>query len=156
MSRMRMHMYTVKGIAHTYTHVPYGLTTALPVVRCSVLQCVTVCYSVLRCVTVCCSVLQCVAVCCSVLQCVAVCCSVLRCVTVRCSVLQCVTVRCSVLQCVAVSYSAIQCVAMCCSVTYTCVPYRITSAHTLDIGWLQLVGSFKLYVSFAKEPCKRS
>jgi len=34
---------------------------------------------------VCCSVLQCVAVCCSVLQCVAVCCSVLQCVAVCCS-----------------------------------------------------------------------
>ena len=52
-------------------------------VRCSVLQCVGVCWSVLYCVVVCCSMLQCVVVCCcSVLQCVAVCCSVLQCVAV--------------------------------------------------------------------------
>jgi len=55
-------------------------------VRCSALQCVTVCCSVLQCVAVCCRVLQYVAVCCSVLQCVAVCCSVLQCVAVCCSV----------------------------------------------------------------------
>jgi len=34
--------------------------------------------SVLQCTTMCCSVLQCVAVCCSQLQPVAACCSVLR------------------------------------------------------------------------------
>jgi len=36
-----------------------------------------ICCSVLQCVVFCCSVLQCVAVCCSVLQCVAGCCSAL-------------------------------------------------------------------------------
>jgi len=53
-------------------------------VRCSVLQCVAVCYSALPCVAVCCSVLQCVAVWCSVLQCFAVCRSVLRCTKYTC------------------------------------------------------------------------
>ena len=51
--------------------------------RCSVLQCVAVCYSVLHCDAVCCIVLQCVALCCSVLQCVAVCCSARCSVSVR-------------------------------------------------------------------------
>ena len=70
--------------------------------RCSVLQCVAVCYDTRATLVymsqppvrthctlyaVCCSVLQCVAVCRSVLQCVAVCCSVLQCVAVCCSTL---------------------------------------------------------------------
>ena len=91
----------------------------------------------LQCVAVCCSVLQCVAVCCSVLQCVVVCCSVLKCVAVCCSVLQCAAVCCSVLQCVAVRRSVF-----------------VTTIWS-DMGWLRLVGSLKLQVSFAKEPYKR-
>ena len=106
--------------------------------RCSVLQCVSVCCSVLQCgdrgrthfcVAVCCSVLQCVAVCCSVLQCVlhyvAVCCSMC------CSTLQCVAVCCSVLQChgtfvlqvavMALSCCRLQCVAVCRSVLLSSV-----------------------------------
>jgi len=60
---------------------------------------------------------------------------------VCCSVLQCVAVCCSVLQCVAVCCSVLQCVAVCCR----------WCSH---MGWLQLVGSLKLKVSFAKEPYK--
>ena len=30
-----------------------------------------------------------------------------------------------------------------------------TPQHTPIMGWLRLVGSIKLWVSFAKEPCKR-
>ena len=74
----------------------------MPVVCCSVLQCVEVCCSegvVLQCVVrewdnrmvMMCSLCLCVAVCYSVLQCVAVCGSVLQFVAVRvwcCSVLQ--------------------------------------------------------------------
>jgi len=43
--------------------------------RCSVLQCVAVCFSVLQCIAVCCGVWQCVAVWCNVVQCVAACCN---------------------------------------------------------------------------------
>jgi len=31
----------------------------------------------------------------------------------------------------------------------------VTVCQGSVMGWLRLVGSFKLYVSFAKEPCKR-
>ena len=99
------------------------------------------------------SVLQCVAVCCSVLQCVAVCCSVLQCVAVRCSVLQCVAVRCSVLQCVAVCCSAIQPITLYAGHIH---PYPSDPMISWSpMGWLQLVGSIKSYVSFAKELYKR-
>jgi len=53
--------------------------------RCSVWQCVALCYSVFQCVAVCGSVLHCVTVCCNALQCVAVCCIALQCVTMSCS-----------------------------------------------------------------------
>jgi len=33
--------------------------------------------------------------------------------------------------------------------------YAYSSSSTRSMGWLRLVGSLKLYVSFAKEPCKR-
>ena len=128
-------------------------------VRCFVLQCVVVCCSVLQCVAVCCSALQYVAiewtwsdlhaevarielqrfaVCCSALQCVAVCCS--------CMALPRVAACCSVLQCVAVSWivcSGVMCVAAVCT------------RSLLYMGWLRLVGSLRLKVSFAKEPHKR-
>ena len=85
---------------------------ALPIVCCSVLQCVAVCCSVLRVLQyvevqfgevivslhksslfgpnlgASYNVLQCVAVYCSVLQYIAECCSVLQCVAVCCSALQ--------------------------------------------------------------------
>jgi len=64
------------------------------------------------------SMLQCVAGRCSVLQCVAVCFSVLQKTGgtpgQRNSVLQCVAVCCRVLQCVEVCRSVLQCVAVCC------------------------------------------
>ena len=98
---------------------------------------------------VCCSVLQCVAVCCSVLQCVAVCCSVLQCVAV------CYGERaaacCSVLQCAALCCGALHCVAGCCRVQT--VPGNTNTEVAKDMlrmGWLRLVGSLKLQVSFAK------
>jgi len=62
------------------------------------------------------------------------CCSVLQCVAVCCSVF--VAVCCSVLQCVAVTISRL---------------LEITG----HMGWLPLVDSLKLFVSFAKEPYKR-
>jgi len=65
-------------------------------VRCSVVQCVAVCYivSLEMLNNICDEFRRCVAVCCSVVQIVAVCCSVLQCGR---SVLQCGTVWCSVL-----------------------------------------------------------
>jgi len=124
---------------------------ALPVVCCSVLQCVAVCCSVLRCVA---SVAVCrerlrqqntrcfyqwfclqrIAECCRVLQSVAVCCSffsVLRCVEkdfhnkTHAIFLSMVlsAVCCSVLQRVAVCCSVLRCVAVCCSVLQCAAAY---------------------------------
>jgi len=140
-------------------------------VCCSVLQCVAVCCSVLQCVAVCCT--ECCifkrltilwfvtrecsenthSQCCSVLQCVALCCSVLHNVlyfqetdniTIRgpkslvrtylfvvcCGVLQYFAVCCSVLQCVAVSCRVLQC--------------ALHFQQASNMGWLWLVGSFKI------------
>ena len=94
-------------------------------------------YSVLHCVAVCCSVLQCAAVCCSVLQRVAVCCSVLQYAAVCCSVLQCVAVCCN------------------CHLHLQRLTSSVSDSIGISMGWLRLEGSFKLWVSFAKEPCKR-
>jgi len=45
------------------------------------------------------------------------------------------------------------CVNVClCVCTYMYVTWRLEASH---MGWLQLVGSIKLYVSFTKEPYKR-
>ena len=126
------------------------------------LQRVAVYHSVLQCVAACqtkyrkklahmytCSVLQCVVVCCSVLQCVAACQTKHRkkpVHTCRRSVLQCVALCCSVLLCVAVCCSVLQCAALC-QTKYRKEPARM--------GWLRLVGSSKLQLSFAKEPYKR-
>jgi len=122
---------------------------------------------------VCCSVLQCVAVCCSVLQCVAVCCSALQ-YTRHFCVLQCAAVCCSI-HVTFVCCSVLQCVAVCCSIpvsfdiydnSYHVQFYR-THTHQQEctsnksrfhqigflsstMGWLRLVGSLKLYVSFAE------
>ena len=150
-------------------------------VCCSVLQCAAVCCSVLQCVAVCCSVLQCVAECCSVLQCVAVCCSVLQCVALCCTVLQCIAVHCSVLP----AYNTKKYLGRsCCSVlhhqsklksqpathlsVYTKVSSKSECKHSSKyqvdfccrvlqcaMGWLCVVDSLKLHVSFAKEPYKR-
>jgi len=108
--------------------------------------------------SVCCSLLQSVAECCSVLQLgghshepsrgCEVCCSVLQCVAVCCSVLQCSAVCCSVLQCVAAWCSHE--LSGCSQVSNMCVCVSYTY-----MGWLRLVGSLKLQVSFAKEPYKR-
>jgi len=101
-----------------------------------------------------CSVLQCVIVCCSELQLVAVCCSGIR--TLHkggshqavppdnwwWSVVVCVLQQC-VLQGVCCSVCVLQCV---------CVAVRCSDVL---MGWLWLVGSIKLQVSFAKEPNKR-
>ena len=92
--------------------------------RCSVLQCVAVCFSVLQCVAVCWSVLEGVAVVvvrCGVLKAITVCCSVLQCAAVCCSVLQCAGECCScgsTLWCVKSHYSVLQCVAVCCSIDF--------------------------------------
>jgi len=41
-----------------------------------------------------------------------------------------------------------------CDITQLCVWHDVFHTYS-DMGWLQLVGSIKLYVSFAKEPYKR-
>ena len=69
-----------------------------------------------------------VLMCCGVLQCVAVCCSVLQCVEVCCNALHCVAVCCSVLQCVAMD------------LTFAGIPPQSGDV----MGWLRLLGSFKL------------
>jgi len=106
-----------------------------------------------------------------VLQCVAVCCSVLQRVARRlyvskthmslqgAGVLQCVAVCCSVLQCVAACCSVLQRVAACCSVLqrvarslYVCKPSKLQDERSslVAMGWLGLVGSLKIRVSFAE------
>jgi len=122
---------------------------------------------------VCCSVLQGVAVSCQrvatdnrrqqettretsegLLQCVAVCCSVLQCVAVSCQRVardnrrQQETTRETnegLLQCVSVCCSVLQCVAVCCSERTS-----MTALQEFGMGWLRLVGSLKLQVSFAE------
>jgi len=102
-----------------------------------------------RCSRACCSIWHCLA---QELQRVAPCFTV----SLRC---------CSVLQCVALSYSG---VAACCSGLqrfaagcsvleyFTMQPYIVKQCNTLiNMGWLRLVGSLKLQVSFAKEPYNR-
>jgi len=147
-------------------------------VCCSVLQCVAMRCSWHRrwrfqqrirvwCAAVWCSVLQCVAVCCSALQYVAVCCSMLQCVAVCCSVLQCVVVgtrrrrlRSRIrLWCVAVCYISCRSVLQhsCAALVDTGCwgVLQLTSAMKFlrmdpGMGWLRLVGSIKLQVSFAE------
>jgi len=99
-----------------------------------------------------CSVLQCVTVCCSALQCVAVCFCRGYCATsqgsldlsrrVCCSVLQSVAVWCSVVQCGAVCCSVLQCVAVCCSVLLSWVLCHITGFARLvsGTGWRRHIG----------------
>jgi len=86
-----------------------------------------------------------------VLQCVAVCCSVLQCVAVRCSVLQCIAVCCIITNEAATlltvesmwrKRSSIN------SIKYLGVYYNLSSSYS-PMGWLRLVGSLKLLVSFA-------
>jgi len=60
------------------------------------------------------------------------------------------------LQCVAVCCSVLQCVAVCCSVQERDkLPLERQGAGPRVKGWLRSVGSLKLQVSFAKEPCKK-
>jgi len=135
--------------------------------HCIVLQCVIVCCSALHgvAVRVRCSVLRqvcawtvscflpgtcvlpCVAVCCSALQRVAAS-SCLDSFLLSCLYL-CVAVRCSALQYVALRCSALRCVAEPCSVLRQVAPGELL-AFFLGMGWLRLVGSLKLRVSFAE------
>ena len=139
--------------------------------------CVAVCCSVLQCVAVCCSVLQCVAVCCSVLQSVAERCIVLQCVAVCYSVVQCDAVICSAVQCGAacvkwlknqIADSIWGGYGLFCRIssllqgsfakeTYNWIDptnrsHPIVISTLVVMGWLWLVGSIKVYVSFANEP----
>ena len=91
--------------------------------------------------------------------------------TSRCLLL-CVVVCCSVSQCVAVCRSVSQCVVVCCSVYASVGSHLMSNSKFLSLlgfftipttrnrcipsmGWLPLVGSWKLEVSLAKEPYKR-
>jgi len=128
---------------------------------------------VLHRVAVCCSELQSVAVSCNELQqCVAlflsspmlqmlriptVCCRVLQRIAVSCSDLQCVAESCSVLvwSSVAGSCIVLQCAVVCCcsvlqSIALSCsVLQRVALDHLrIPMGWLRLVGCFKIQVSF--------
>ena len=144
-------------------------------VCCSVLQCVAVCCSILlvnssevnsqwsnlnmspilSASSAC--VLQCVAACCSVLQCVAVCCSVLQCVVVGTRRRR---LRSRIrLWCVAVCYISCRSVLQhsCAALVDTGCwgVLQLTSAMKFlrmdpGMGWLRLVGSIKLQVSFAE------
>jgi len=106
----------------------------------------------LQCVAVCCSVLQCVTVCCSVLQCVAECC---RECDERAPYLMCITFPPVCL------WSMI---GLFCT-TFVKEPYKrdhilqkrpiILSTipnvyHLLCMGWLRVLGSLNLYLSFAE------
>ena len=93
------------------------------------------------------------------LQCVAVCCSVLQCVAVCCSVLQYVAMCRSVLTLEGLVGHKIgkhtQCVCVCESErarvrVYKRVIERVYSNKRRYMGWLRLVGSLKLQVSFAE------
>jgi len=113
-------------------------------------------------------VVQCGAVCCSVLQCFAVCCSMVQCVAVCCSVLQCVAVWLWLYVRGAVQHS-LSATPMHLSHLLLVLKDHLVrrSTHELShdasissptcatMGCLRLVGSLKLQISFAKEPCQR-
>jgi len=137
-----------------------------------------VCHSVLQCVADCCSglgqrthvplSLLHSGLCCSVSQCVAMCCRLLQWVRPKNSravvmfalrsLLQCVAECCSVLgknSCTIVILALrplLQCVAVCCNVLHYTETLWNTPQHTAtnDMGWLRLVGSLKVQVSFAE------
>ena len=114
------------------------------------LQCVLMSYSALQCVATCCSVLQRFdgAPLLSTHMAVAVCCSVLQCVVVRCSVLQCLLSTHTV---VAACCSALQCDAASILLsTHTAVTVCSNALQWHTMGWLRLVGSIQLLVSFAE------
>jgi len=130
-------------------------------------------------VAVCCSVLQGVAVRCSMLyphiahllgmlQCVAVCCSVLQCVAVCCTRLSRICLRARSVRSrstFSISDSSAHCA--CESVwgeignvdeketEYVHIGDAVRESVAEGMGWLQVVGSIKSYVSFAKETYKR-
>jgi len=124
--------------------------------RLTALQCVAVCCSVLQ---VCC---KCVAECCRVMPCATVCCGVFyfylqsaqwyplansKSMAGRLNVLQCVAWCCVVLQCVAVRFRVLQSVLSLSTVctTSTVIPSRLFFDLVITyMGWLSLVGSFKL------------
>jgi len=92
----------------------------------------------------------------SLLQRVAACCSVLQCVVVLRDVLlqqlQAPRIQCVCCTSYNTTHSHIGFLVLQHTLQHT--PYDSDSAQP-DMGWLQLVGSIKLSVSFAKEPYKR-
>jgi len=61
----------------------------------------------------------------------------------------------SVCVCFCVCVCVCVCVCMCLCVCVCVCMCVVCNCKRHDMGWLWLVGSIKLYVSFAKEPCKR-
>jgi len=93
------------------------------------------------------------AICCSVLQCVAVsACPLSPTPTVPRHLLQCVV-------CFSVSVRSHQSIGMLYAFAKSNIEYLMylptRGSNLLTVGWLRLVGSIKLQVSFAKEPYKR-
>jgi len=131
-------------------------------VCCGALQCVAMCiphifrqhttYST-QCVAVRCSAVCCSAVCCSAVCCSAVCCSAVCCSAVCCSAPQCVisisfdctrhAVPCNVLQRI-----TLQVIAVHCNMFFADFRLHTTCSLICSMGWLRLVGSLKLKVSF--------
>jgi len=107
----------------------------------------------------CCTLLQCVVHCCSMVQSGAACCSVLQCVAVVCFseltfFLPMFCFQNGLIFCVFIlGVCVCVCVCVCVSLQHTATRIFRLRAHTM--GRLQLVGSLKCQVSFAKEPHKR-
>ena len=141
---LRMHIHTCESCpqnAYSYTTFIFCHSAWRRCMRTHTFGCAAVGCSGLQCVAVGCSGLQWVVVGCSVSWCV----DVLWCVDAQmyadihiwlcCSVLQWVAVCCSVLQWIAVCCSVLQCIIVC---------RRADICRNFDMGWLRLVGSFKL------------
>ena len=76
----------------------------------------------------------------------------------HCNALQRATTHCNTLQHTATHYNTLQHTATHCNTVHILNTHSLftsNSAGNLHMGWLRLVGSLKLQVSFAKEPYKR-
>ena len=128
-------------------------------------MCVAVCFAV--CVAVCVFSLECVekflyirpviTCVCVYVQCVCACLRVRACVCMCACTSAPVCMCACVCMCVCFGMCACACLCVClCVYTHFCVDVNLEAvAQVSYMGWLQLVGSIKLYVSFAKETYKR-
>ena len=162
-----------------------NLASFIKVAACwSVLRCIAMCCSVLRCIAMCCSVMR-ISVPTTCLFPVAACCGMLQCVAawwvlvylqlgfqVHCNTLQHAATRCNRLHAATdCSFSVPATWPPPCTVVLAAInnkPFFVILASAYNfphqflfgagathMGWLRLVGSLKLQVSFAKEPYKR-